>query len=181
MLGLHFSSPNHRHSNHQTIWSTIPRRVRWLCLLLPSSSSKPLLTRDDLCATAGYSTADKTSFGWTTARERWPVIIVSILLPAVPACCRHPLTRARPNQTQAIDDAYRSVSKATDSETANEGKKIVEELGNLKYEVQHDRQLTCVPASSVLVLSHHYTYKKLTMGPLRQPHTRRWPARCICI
>ncbi|CAN8095249.1 unnamed protein product [Discula destructiva] len=69
--------------------------------------------------TPAYSTGDKTSFGWTTARERWPVII-----------------------TQAIDDAYRSVSQASDPARADEGKKIVEQLGNLKYEVQHDRQLT---------------------------------------
>ncbi|KAF3760376.1 DUF89-domain-containing protein [Cryphonectria parasitica EP155] len=69
--------------------------------------------------TPAYSTADKTSFGWTTARERWPIII-----------------------TQAIDDAYRSTSQCTDPERAEEGKKIVEELARLKYEVQHDRPLT---------------------------------------
>lgn len=32
--------------------------------------------------TAGYSTRDKTSFGWTTARERWPIIIVSLFFPS---------------------------------------------------------------------------------------------------
>ncbi|PSR81773.1 hypothetical protein BD289DRAFT_489028 [Coniella lustricola] len=69
--------------------------------------------------TPAYSTADKTSFGWTTARERWPVII-----------------------TQAIDDAYRSTSQCADQARADEGKKIVEELARLKYEVQHDRALT---------------------------------------
>jgi len=26
---------------------------------------------------ATYSTGDKTSFAWVTARERWPIIIVS--------------------------------------------------------------------------------------------------------
>lgn len=49
-----------------------------------------------------------------------------------------------PSKTQAIDDTYRSTSKTTDSEAAEEGKKIVEELARLKYEVQHDRQLTYV-------------------------------------
>lgn len=68
---------------------------------------------------AGYSTGDKTSFGWTTARERWPIII-----------------------TQAIDDAYRTTSQCDDPERAQEGKTIVEELARLKYEVQHDRPLT---------------------------------------
>ncbi|KAK4446872.1 DUF89-domain-containing protein [Podospora aff. communis PSN243] len=69
--------------------------------------------------TPAYSTGDPTSFAWTTARRRWPVII-----------------------TQAIDDAYRSVSNCDDVEKRDEGKKIVEELARLKYEAQHDRQLT---------------------------------------
>jgi hypothetical protein len=46
------------------------------------------------------------------------------------------------SQTQAIDDAYRSVSNCDDAEKREEGKKIVEELAKLKYEVQHDRPLT---------------------------------------
>ncbi|KAJ0277513.1 hypothetical protein COL940_007756 [Colletotrichum noveboracense] len=66
-----------------------------------------------------YSTGDKTSFGWVTARERWPVII-----------------------TQAIDDLYRSVAATDDKEKQEEGKKIVEQIARLKYEVQHDRALT---------------------------------------
>lgn len=32
--------------------------------------------------TAPYSTGDKTSFGWVTARERWPVIIVRLCHPS---------------------------------------------------------------------------------------------------
>ncbi|KAK3686119.1 hypothetical protein B0T22DRAFT_241643 [Podospora appendiculata] len=70
--------------------------------------------------TPGYSTGDPTSFAFQTARTRWPVII-----------------------TQAIDDAYRSVAECHDQpEKHNEGKKIVEEIAKLKYEVQHDRPLT---------------------------------------
>ncbi|KAJ9134590.1 DUF89-domain-containing protein [Pleurostoma richardsiae] len=68
---------------------------------------------------SGYSTGDQTSFAWSTARERWPIII-----------------------TQAIDDVYRSVSQCEESEKRDEGKRIVEELARLKYDVQHDRQLT---------------------------------------
>ncbi|KAK4040199.1 hypothetical protein C8A01DRAFT_46437 [Parachaetomium inaequale] len=68
---------------------------------------------------AAYSTADPTSFAWPTARERWPIII-----------------------TQAIDDAYRSVGSCDDGAKMEEGKKIVAELAQLKYEVQHDRALT---------------------------------------
>lgn len=67
----------------------------------------------------GYSTGDPTSFAYPTARQRWPVIL-----------------------TQIIDDAYRSVSDCDDAEKSAEGKRIVEELAKLKYEVQHDRALT---------------------------------------
>ncbi|KAK4233525.1 hypothetical protein C8A03DRAFT_19419 [Achaetomium macrosporum] len=66
-----------------------------------------------------YSTADPTSFAYPTARERWPIII-----------------------TQAIDDAYRTVADCDNAEKQEEGKKIVAELAQLKYEVQHDRALT---------------------------------------
>ncbi|KAK3370070.1 hypothetical protein B0H63DRAFT_486072 [Podospora didyma] len=69
--------------------------------------------------TPQYSTGDPTSFAYPTARSRWPVIL-----------------------TQIIDDAFKSVSACDDAEKRNEGKKIVEELVNLKYEVQHDRALT---------------------------------------
>lgn len=47
-----------------------------------------------------------------------------------------------PQQTGAIDDLYRTVTKTDDPEKQAEGKKIVEQLGNLKYEVQHDRKLS---------------------------------------
>jgi hypothetical protein len=47
-------------------------------------------------------------------------------------------------QTQAIDDAYRSVAACDEPEKIAEGRRIVEELGRLKYEVQHDRALTYV-------------------------------------
>lgn len=39
---------------------------------------------------------------------------------------------------------YRSVSETDDAAKQAEGKKIIEELATLKYEVQHDRTLTWV-------------------------------------
>ncbi|KAI6081986.1 DUF89-domain-containing protein [Hypoxylon rubiginosum] len=69
--------------------------------------------------TPPYLTSDKSSFAYVSARDRWPIII-----------------------TQAIDDLYRSVSDCDESEKKEEGKKITEELARLKYELQHDRQLT---------------------------------------
>lgn len=45
-------------------------------------------------------------------------------------------------QTGAIDDVFRAVSKTEDPEAQAEGKKIIEQLGALKYEVEHDRKLT---------------------------------------
>ncbi|KAI2643742.1 DUF89-domain-containing protein [Xylaria nigripes] len=69
--------------------------------------------------TPPYSTSDVTSFAFISARDRWPVII-----------------------TGAIDDTYRTVTQCDDAEKRDEGRKIVEELARLKYEMQHDRQLT---------------------------------------
>ncbi|KAI1350222.1 DUF89-domain-containing protein [Xylaria sp. FL0043] len=68
-----------------------------------------------------YLTSGKTSFAYVSARDRWPVIV-----------------------TGAIDDVYRSVSEcdAADAAKCEEGKKIIEGLARLKYEMQHDRQLT---------------------------------------
>ncbi|KAF1813523.1 DUF89-domain-containing protein [Eremomyces bilateralis CBS 781.70] len=69
-----------------------------------------------------YTTADKTSFAHTSAEARWPVIL-----------------------TGAIDDVHRATWKTDDDEKLKEGKKIIEELAKLKYELQHNRQLTPVP------------------------------------
>ncbi|KAJ9643099.1 Hairy/enhancer-of-split with YRPW motif protein 2 [Coniosporium tulheliwenetii] len=68
--------------------------------------------------TPQYSTGDKTSFAYISARDRWPVII-----------------------TGGIDDVHRATGAAQDPETQREGKKIVEGLAKLKYELQHDRHL----------------------------------------
>ncbi|CAL3964528.1 unnamed protein product [Diplocarpon coronariae] len=65
------------------------------------------------------STSDKTSFAYISARDRWPVIL-----------------------TGAIDDVHKAVSGTTDEAKRDEGKRIVEELARLKYELQHDRKLT---------------------------------------
>ncbi|PBP25029.1 putative DUF89 domain protein [Diplocarpon rosae] len=65
------------------------------------------------------STSDKTSFAYISARDRWPVIL-----------------------TGAIDDVHKAVSETTDEAKRDEGKRIVEELARLKYELQHDRKLT---------------------------------------
>ncbi|KAI9729982.1 MAG: hypothetical protein M1834_006180 [Cirrosporium novae-zelandiae] len=68
---------------------------------------------------APYSTGDKTSFAFVSARDRWPIII-----------------------TGAIDDVHRAVGEITDPAKHADGKRIIEKLATLKYEVQHDRQLT---------------------------------------
>ncbi|KAK5135914.1 hypothetical protein LTR08_004372 [Meristemomyces frigidus] len=70
--------------------------------------------------TPPYSTADKSSFAFFSARDRWPIIL-----------------------TGAIDDLYKAVSNATaDAEKHAEGKQITAGLAKLKYELQHDRELT---------------------------------------
>ncbi|KAG5929986.1 hypothetical protein E4U42_003640 [Claviceps africana] len=64
-------------------------------------------------------TSDPTSFAYDSVRIRWPVIL-----------------------TGAIDDVHRAVGRTDNAEKQAEGKKIIEQLGNLKYEVLHDRALT---------------------------------------
>jgi hypothetical protein len=68
-----------------------------------------------------YLTSDPKSFGYKSVNDRWPVIV-----------------------TGAIDDLHRTVADVTDEEKRKEGKTIIEELAKLKYEIQHDRQLTWV-------------------------------------
>ncbi|KAL9051364.1 MAG: hypothetical protein Q9162_006066 [Coniocarpon cinnabarinum] len=68
---------------------------------------------------APYRTSDKNSFAHVSAVDRWPKII-----------------------TGAIDDVHRSVAICTDAAAATEGKGIVEALAKIKYELQHNRQLT---------------------------------------
>lgn len=58
-------------------------------------------------------------------------------------------TPRSPQQTSGIDDVYKSVSAAKDPEAVQEGKKILESLARLKYEVQHDRPLTYVKVPHV--------------------------------
>jgi hypothetical protein len=43
------------------------------------------------------------------------------------------------DQTQAIDNVFRTTRNAPDETTTAEGKRIVEQLAKLKYELQHDR------------------------------------------
>lgn len=68
-----------------------------------------------------YNTSDPASFAWTSARERWPIII-----------------------TQGIDDVHKSTYATSDDEAVKEGKHIVAELAKLKYELQHDRDMAPV-------------------------------------
>jgi hypothetical protein len=45
-------------------------------------------------------------------------------------------------KTGAIDDVHKAVSETKDEGKREEGKRIVEDLAKLKYELQHDRKIT---------------------------------------
>ncbi|KAL4883319.1 DUF89-domain-containing protein [Aspergillus karnatakaensis] len=66
--------------------------------------------------------SDKTSFAYRSVTDRWPAII-----------------------TGAIDDLHRTVADVTEEEKRKEGKTIIEEVAKLKYEIQHNRQMTPLP------------------------------------
>ena len=68
---------------------------------------------------APYATSDRTSFAFISARDRWPVILTGV-----------------------IDDVHRTIVDLDDETKRKEGKIILQELAKLKYELQHDRQLT---------------------------------------
>ena len=55
----------------------------------------------------------------------------------------------KPAKTGAIDDVHRAVTSCEDTEKATEGKSIVEGLAKLKYELQHNRQLTLEIGTSI--------------------------------
>ncbi|PHH63174.1 hypothetical protein CDD81_6225 [Ophiocordyceps australis] len=93
--------------------------VRGLILLLGKLASRQFLKMEFDTKTPQSVTSDPTSFASDSVRQRWPVIL-----------------------TGAIDDMHRTVAKTDDAEKQAEGKKIIEQLGSLKYEIQHDRKLT---------------------------------------
>ncbi|KAF2755921.1 DUF89 domain-containing protein [Pseudovirgaria hyperparasitica] len=87
--------------------------------------------------TPQWQTSDKLSFAYPSARDRWPVILVRMLTKWHMKTIQ--LTEIK---TQGIDDVHRAVSDATDPVAQKEGKAIIEQLAKLKYELQHNRNLT---------------------------------------
>ncbi|KAK9360645.1 hypothetical protein V1504DRAFT_454148 [Lipomyces starkeyi] len=69
------------------------------------------------CSAPPYMTSDPDSFAYTSACSRWPVILTGI-----------------------VDDLSRSTIES-DGEKAEEGKVLIEKIGALKYDVEHDRTL----------------------------------------
>ncbi|PWW78059.1 DUF89-domain-containing protein [Tuber magnatum] len=74
----------------------------------------------DTGLTAGpYRISDKNSFAYVSARDRWPVIL-----------------------TRAVDDVFKHVGDSEDSIYIEEGRKIITQIAQLKFELQHDRLIT---------------------------------------
>ncbi|KAI9807389.1 MAG: hypothetical protein M1833_000134 [Piccolia ochrophora] len=91
---------------------------------------------------APYQTSDKTSFAYISARDRWPIIL-----------------------TGAIDDLHRATSITTEEQRQQEGKRLVEDLATLKYELQHDRALTPLPDDGVPDISGYNAELKRLGSP----------------
>ncbi|KAF4344367.1 HRT2-high level expression reduced Ty3 transposition [Fusarium beomiforme] len=92
--------------------------------------------------TPQYRTSDPTSFASESVKKRWPVIL-----------------------TQGIDDVYRAVTKTSDPEKLAEGKKIIEQLASLKYEVEHDRKLSPLPDDGFTEEIETYNKEIEALGP----------------
>ena len=87
-------------------------------------------------ANMAYRTSNNTSFAYLSVKDRWPVIVVS------PSCVEYFLSFvAESKQTGAIDDMHRALYKCEFDEQRIEGKTILEGLANLKYEIEHNRDL----------------------------------------
>lgn len=71
-------------------------------------------------------------------------------------------------KTGAIDDVHRAVSETTDEAKRTEGKRIVEDLAKLKYELQHDRKLTYAPHTLSLYSSNPLGPFKMMENPMLQ-------------
>ncbi|KAK9453721.1 hypothetical protein V1511DRAFT_489575 [Dipodascopsis uninucleata] len=69
------------------------------------------------CPVDVYMTSDKDSFAYTSARSRWPTILTGV-----------------------IDDIYRTTTDLSGAK-AEEGKQLIKKFDELKYEVDHDREL----------------------------------------
>ncbi|KAF4555417.1 Protein-glutamate O-methyltransferase-like protein 2 [Elsinoe fawcettii] len=95
-----------------------------------------------------WNNSDQNSFAHTSARDRWPIII-----------------------TGAIDDVHKAVSKTKDGAAEAEGKQLISQLAALKYELQHNRELTPLPGDLPDV--PRYNAELASRSPLHW-HTAPW-------
>ncbi|EGX48850.1 hypothetical protein TWF173_009463 [Orbilia oligospora] len=79
-----------------------------------------------------YQNSDQNSFAFTSATKRWPIIL-----------------------TQAIDAVFRAIPGPSDEVKTKEGRKIVEDLAKLKYELQHNRVLPPLRDDGLPDIAHY--------------------------
>ncbi|PNS18625.1 Protein-glutamate O-methyltransferase [Sphaceloma murrayae] len=96
-----------------------------------------------------WNNSDQNSFAYQSARDRWPIII-----------------------TGCIDDLHKALSKAPSKEAETEGKALISQLAALKYELQHNRQLTPIPEDVHPDISR-YNAELASRSPLHW-HTAPW-------
>jgi hypothetical protein len=101
------------------------------------------LTLTDLA----YSTGDASCFGYTTARRRWPSILVS-------SSCNFPgiALRTTKAKTGVIEDLQRSIANLKDGEKKADGLRLVAEVQNLRDDVVRDCVIMSVSICAELSL-----------------------------
>ncbi|KAF2226697.1 hypothetical protein BDZ85DRAFT_256615 [Elsinoe ampelina] len=95
-----------------------------------------------------WNNSDQNSFAYQSARDRWPIIITGV-----------------------IDDVHKAVGASEEAGAEWDGKQVISKLAALKYELQHNRELT--PLEGKFDDIQRYNAELTARSPLHW-HTAPW-------
>lgn len=75
-----------------------------------------------------WSASDAKSFAYESATKRWPTILGGVI--------------------DGVHKEITAIPLGAQADKVKEGKRIIEQIGALKYECARDKDLTCVPSST---------------------------------